>query len=218
MALTGIDANRREIATGVCDVVAQVGLENLTMRRIASHLGSTTGYISHYFADKEDLLEGALRAALEDVTTETGPLSRNLDEWIENSVASLPSTERTRRFWLVLTAFQGASLHSPRLAEVLRVYVSEQEKALAAHLAAALGEPAHGHDDNDDENDDDAGPVSAELTALARSTFALVSGLGTTSILNPDAFTTDQQRAVVAAGIQSLLEEYRTRRAAARED
>lgn len=214
MALTGIDANRREIATGVCDLVAQVGLENLTMRRIASHLGSTTGYISHYFADKEDLLEGALRSALEDVTTETGPLSRNLDEWIENSVASLPSTERTRRFWLVLTAFQGVSLHSPRLAEVLRVYVSEQENALATHLAAALGEPAPGLED---ENDDDAGPASPEMMALARSTFALVSGLGTTSILNPDAFTTDQQRAVVAAGIQSLLEEYQARRAAVRE-
>lgn len=206
MALTGIDANRREIATGVGDLVAEVGLENLTMRRIASYLGSTTGYLSHYFVDKEDLLEAALRAALEDVTIETGPLSGNLDEWIENSVASLPSTDRTRRFWLILTAFQGVSLHSPRLAEVLRVYVSEQEKALAGHLAAVAGEPAP---------DPGSEPASPELMALARSTFALVSGLGTTTILNPDAFTTAQQRAVVGAGVQSLIDEYVARRSGA---
>lgn len=195
MNASGIDAKRREIATAACELVADDGLDSVSMRRIAKSLGSTTGYISHYYVDKEDLLEAALRAALDEITTRVQPQSTNLEEWIDRAVGTLPHGGGSQRFWRVLTAFQAASLNSPRLAEVLRVYVVGQEAVLAGHLATVVG----------------GDPTTPGVTALARSLFALVSGLGTTLTITPDAFTERQQRAVVRSAVFALLDEFADR-------
>ena len=193
---SGADANRRDIAIAACDLVADEGLDGVSMRRIARSLGSTTGYISHYYVDKEDLLEAALRTALDEITGSSRPRSTNLDEWMDRAVDTLPRGGQSQRFWRVLTAFQAASLNSPRLAEVLRVYVTEQELALAPHLTAVVG----------------GEPTTPQVAALARSLFALVSGLGTTSTITPDSFTVEQQRAVVRSAVSGRIEEFLARR------
>ena len=189
------DTNRREIASAACALVAEGGLDSVSMRRIAKHLGATTGYISHYYADKEDLLEAALREALTELTSGSAPLSTNLEEWIDNAVRTLPHNVDTQRFWRILTAFQSAGLNNPRLAEVLRVYVVEQISALTDHLTAELG----------------ADTPAEEVTALARSLFALVSGLGTTSTITPDAFTPKQLRTIIHSSVYGLIDEFAAR-------
>lgn len=186
------DTNRREIASAACALVADGGLDSVSMRRIAKHLGATTGYISHYYADKEDLLEAALREALTDLTAGSAPLSTNLEEWVDNAARTLPHNVETQRFWRILTAFQSASLNNPRLAEILRVYVVEQISALTGHLTAELGSTA----------------PEDEIIALARSLFALVSGLGTTSTITPDAFTPGQLRTIIRSSVHGLLDEF----------
>lgn len=195
MARTGTESNRREIAGAACELVATGGLDSVSMRRIAQHLGSTTGYISHYYVDKEDLLEAALLAALDDLTTHLGTPSSSLEEWIDNAAESLPRSAETQRFWRVLTAFQAASMNSERLSAVLRNYAANNEAALARHLAPVVPRDA----------------AAADVSALARSLFALVSGLGTTSTINPGVFTAEQQRAVVRAAVQGLLDEFSER-------
>ena len=195
MPPSNTDTNRREIASAACALVAEGGLDSVSMRRIAKHLGATTGYISHYYADKEDLLEAALRAALTDLTAGSEPLSTNLEEWIDNAVRTLPHNVDSQRFWRILTAFQAASLNNPRLAEILRVYVVEQISALTGHLTEQVGADA----------------PEADVTALARSLFALVSGLGTTSTTTPDAFTPGQLRTIIRSSVYGLLDEFSDR-------
>src|ERR1700741_5058315 len=53
------DARRRRIAEVVVDVIAREGLEAATVRRIAAAVGYSTTVITHYFADKHDLLLSA---------------------------------------------------------------------------------------------------------------------------------------------------------------
>ncbi|MFB9259399.1 TetR/AcrR family transcriptional regulator [Dietzia aerolata] len=195
MPPSGTDTNRREIASAACALVAEGGLDSVSMRRIAKHLGATTGYISHYYADKEDLLEAALRTALTDLTAGSEPLSTNLEEWIDNAVRTLPHNVDSQRFWRILTAFQAASLNNPRLAEILHVYVVEQISALTGHLTGKVGTDA----------------PEDEVTALARSLFALVSGLGTTSTITPDAFTPEQLRTIIRSSVYGLLDEFTAR-------
>lgn len=192
---SGTDTNRREIASAACTLVAEGGLDSVSMRRIAKHLGATTGYISHYYADKEDLLEAALRTALTDLTAGSEPLSTNLEEWIDNAVRTLPHNVDSQRFWRILTAFQAASLNNPRLAEILRVYVVEQVSALTGHLAEKVGTDV----------------PEEKITGLARSLFALVSGLGTTSTTTPDAFTPQQLRTVIRSSVYGLLDDFTAR-------
>ena len=90
MTRSDVESHRREIADAACSLIAAGGLDNVSMRRIATHLGSTTGYISHYYADKEELLEAALLSALDELTVRSTPPPTNLDEWVDTAVAILP--------------------------------------------------------------------------------------------------------------------------------
>ena len=55
-------ANRREeVAAAVLTVIGRVGLEGATLREIAREAGCTTGALSHYFRDKDDLIMFAFR-------------------------------------------------------------------------------------------------------------------------------------------------------------
>lgn len=197
MNLSGVDANRREIATAACTLVADGGLDNVSLRRIARHLGSTTGYISHYYVDKDDLLEAALLAALDELHR---PPRRpeTLDEWLDIAVETLPRDGEVLRFWRVLIAFQAASLHSPRLSDVLNTYAPDREKALA-ELLTDLVPPTSPAD---------------EIKALSRTILSQVSGFGITSAITPANFTKAQQRAVIRSSVYGLIEEFAERMSA----
>lgn len=57
------DERREELAESVWRVVARDGLEGATIRGIAAETGWSAGALAHYFADKDDILESALRIA-----------------------------------------------------------------------------------------------------------------------------------------------------------
>jgi len=61
------DERREELAESVWRVVARDGLEGATIRGIARETGWSPGALAHYFADKDDILESALRIAYERV-------------------------------------------------------------------------------------------------------------------------------------------------------
>lgn len=187
----GQDA-RRVIARAACDLVADGGLDHVSLRRVASQLGVTTGYVTHYYLDKEDLLEAALLAALDELTPPEQGWSTNLQEWIDSAVAILPSNGGSQRFWRVLTAFQAASLNSERLSGVLISYARGSLSNLTEHLAVHLG----------------CEPERPELASLARSIFAFASSVGTTTTTSPGALTAAQARALVRAGTHGLIEEF----------
>lgn len=189
------DDARLAIAKATCTLVAEEGLDHVSLRRIASHLGSTTGYITHYYADKDALLEAALVTALDELTPRDVGWSANLEEWIDAAIGSLPHNGEPQQFWRVLIAFQAASLTSARLAGVLRGYIGDRLANLADHLSGHLDGP----------------PPRPQLEDLARSIFVFVSGLGTTSITTPGTFSAGQLRAVVRAGTYGLIEEFEAR-------
>jgi len=185
-----VDANRLEIASAACALVADGGMENVSLRRIAKQLGTTTGYISHYYLDKEDLLEAALLAALDELHR---PSSRpeTLDEWLELGVEMLPRDGEALRFWRVLTAFQAASLNSPRLAAVLNEYAPDRVDDLSRLLADVVPPDTS----------------AAEITSLARAILLLLAGLGTTFTITPGTFAKAHQRAIVTTSVYGLIEE-----------
>ena len=59
MATLDHDERRRRIAEVVVDVIASEGLDAATVRRIAAAVGYSTTVVTHYFADKHDLLLSA---------------------------------------------------------------------------------------------------------------------------------------------------------------
>jgi len=63
------DERREELAESVWRVVARDGLEGATIRGIARETGWSPGALAHYFADKDDILESALRIAYERIAS-----------------------------------------------------------------------------------------------------------------------------------------------------
>lgn len=184
---------KKLVARAACDLVAEGGLENATLRRVAARLGTTTGYISHYFAGKDDLLEAALTTALDEVSEQVGraPKAATFDEWLVVIENTLPNDAESKRFWRVLVAFQAVSLTSARLQDVLRNYSVHGERMLAARLREEL--PA------------DVPEVAVQ--DLARAIWVLIDGIATTAITNPGALTVQQQSLALRGAIGALIED-----------
>jgi len=59
------DERREELLEAVWRVVARDGMERATIRAIAKETGWSSGVLAHYFADKDDIIESALRLMYE---------------------------------------------------------------------------------------------------------------------------------------------------------
>lgn len=110
------DRRRRDLATAASTVIARAGLAGATVRDIAAEAGCTTGMVSHYFADKDQLLV----AALDEVTRTAGRRILECAQAGRGDVRavlaeSLPLDDRRRAEWRVWVAFWGAAVGAASL-------------------------------------------------------------------------------------------------------
>jgi AcrR family transcriptional regulator len=63
------DERRRELLEAVWRVIVRDGIEGTTIRGIAKETGWSTGVLSHYFADKDEIIASALGLAYERIAT-----------------------------------------------------------------------------------------------------------------------------------------------------
>jgi AcrR family transcriptional regulator len=63
------DERREELLEAVWRVIARDGMEGTTIRGIAKETGWSTGVLSHYFVDKDEIISSALRLAYERIAT-----------------------------------------------------------------------------------------------------------------------------------------------------
>jgi AcrR family transcriptional regulator len=59
------DERREQLLEAVWRVIVRDGIEGTTIRGIAKETGWSTGVLSHYFADKDEIIASALRLAYE---------------------------------------------------------------------------------------------------------------------------------------------------------
>ncbi|NRB41007.1 MAG: TetR/AcrR family transcriptional regulator [Pseudomonadales bacterium] len=64
--------SRDDIITAVAELIAEQGLENLTMRNIAKHVGCSVGTLPHYFDGKDDIVIAALNWSNERIFSRLG--------------------------------------------------------------------------------------------------------------------------------------------------
>lgn len=108
-SLSKAERRKEEVAGAAWEVIAKNGLAGASMREIAQHLGVTVGTLTHYFRNKDQLLELALTGVLKRVSdrlkdlTGTPPISR-LMKMVE---ALLPTDEvrhDNQKVWLTFIA------------------------------------------------------------------------------------------------------------------
>lgn len=137
------DARRRQVAAAVADLVADDGLDGVTVARTAKRAGISVGLVQHYFPAKDDMLLFAfthMRERIDGRIAERVAAGARVGARIEHVLLDalaelLPLDGRRRRECRVTLAFAGRTVDNPRLAEALR--------AGADTVRARLAEAVH---------------------------------------------------------------------------
>lgn len=179
-------ARRREISVAAMRVLARSGPDGLTLRALARELNGSITLVTHFYADRQTLLEGII-----------DEISTNYDE----DLASLPSADdrienlRAYLLWMVPQTAEDldvercrvALVHSAGNPAISRFFVAMEDKARAAFRERLTG------------------LIPADEVARAVDYLrALVNGAVLSAVEHPDIWTADRQREVIDYGLRSL--------------
>jgi TetR/AcrR family transcriptional regulator, transcriptional repressor of bet genes len=115
----GIDheQRRREIAAMTIDLIAREGIGAATIRHIAAEGGFSTTAITHYFADKEELLVWAFEILSDEGKARfEAQFADAPDDLVGALLTMVPWCEVNRRRWKAYLAFWDEAARNPYLA------------------------------------------------------------------------------------------------------
>lgn len=177
------------ILEAACELIAEDGIDEVRIARVAQRAGASTSLVHHYFSTREELLEKAILHSFETVGeerfAEAGGEAPNataaLAEAIEECLPSPGHLERDSVLWveLWLRAAREPDLR-PLAASLYARYHEWLEEVLQRGI--------------------DAGEFTApdDLRALTDRTMALLDGLGIRALLRDPTMGLDAARAQVA--------------------
>ena len=116
------DVRRREIAQAVWAVIAERGIEGVTLRSVAAEAGVSVGRIQHYYASREELVRDSCRELLKAATQrfeaagDATPVER-LRRLILGRIPTTPEFAIGTSIWL---AYEAKSVDDPVIAELVQ--------------------------------------------------------------------------------------------------
>ena len=132
--------SRDDIIAAVAQLIAEQGLENLTMRNIARHVGCSVGTLPHYFDGKDDIVVAALNWSNERIFSRLGnmPIDEMRLEYLYPLISSsMPVDKQSDIEWRVrLCLWDYAATNEEMRAKVndINETVTELLKDLLGHL------------------------------------------------------------------------------------
>ena len=181
------DARRRHIAATAAELVGTRGLEALTFRNVAEAAGSSTTVLTHYFADKRDLLQFTFEVVAERSGARFDEAQRHGGSLRECLEALLPLDPERQTEWRLLTCYWGMAVSDPNLAQAQARHVRSAQHRIESLLRQHYW------------------PVAgADPEVVARRLVTLVHGLGAHGALDPDHWSPADQRRVLADELSSL--------------
>ncbi|WP_226570406.1 transcriptional regulator BetI [Mangrovibacter yixingensis] len=138
---------RRQLIDATLSAINEVGLHDATIAQIASRAGVSTGIISHYFRDKNGLLEATMR----DITThlrdavvgrlrqvDPSDVHARLNAIVEGNFDEGQTTSAAMKAWL---AFWAASMHHPMLHRLQTISSRRLLSTLVAEFRKVMPQP-----------------------------------------------------------------------------
>ncbi|EFM4945279.1 transcriptional repressor BetI [Escherichia coli] len=118
---------RRQLIDATLEAINEVGMHDATIAQIARRAGVSTGIISHYFRDKNGLLEATMR----DITSQLrdavlnrlhalpqGSAEQRLQAIVDGNFDETQVSNAAMKAWL---AFWASSMHQPMLYRLQQV-------------------------------------------------------------------------------------------------
>ncbi|MBW4645284.1 MAG: TetR family transcriptional regulator [Goleter apudmare HA4340-LM2] len=188
------DDRRIEVVNAAWRVIVREGLDRASMRAIAQELGSSTGVVTHYFRDKEELILFALERVFENVLEDMQVCAKGrqgIDRLEQMILKALPLESSDKADWKVWVAFLGYSVGREHLVQEHRKRYDLLRRIISQELADLQT----------------ANLIRADLnlTLEANALIALVDGIGTGVVICPEQFSTEQQQYLVRRHINALL-------------
>jgi AcrR family transcriptional regulator len=178
---------RAELAAAAARVIAREGLGGATLREVAAEAGWTTGALTHYFADKRELLQFTLAASLEGRRVRSGDRAEMPpeDALRDALVPALPIDEAAALHWRVTIAFCAQAAGDPAMARTQR----DAYRAFRADVASLV---------------ERAGRAQGEAAvAEAERLIAVLDGVAVQALFDPESWPPDRQLAVLDAALTS---------------
>lgn len=185
------EARRAEVAQIASLLIAERGVDNVSLREIAAAAGSSTTVITHYFDSKQELLIHAYRAAVRVTADRVAAVDPRSEATLrEHCEVVLPLDDERRATWRTWFAFFGAAIGNPDLAALQQREVRTFRRLLAADIRAertakriAAGrDPAH----------------------EARALLALLHGIASEAVFDPADWPPARQRRLVGEALGRL--------------
>ena len=184
---------RSQVASVAIKLTAHKGLQATSLRAIAHELGCTTGVLTHYFRNKDELLLFMLEVVMERLGEEMIRAAQGV-EGIERlkvmMLAVLPTTEAIQQVWRVWLAFvgympghEGLMLEHQRLYHQFRETIKRELMVLQANGAIA---------------------AELDLEFEAAAWIALMDGIGVNMLAAPQAYSAKQLETLVSRHLQAL--------------
>ena len=187
---------REQIISAALDVIKEQGLSQTTIVKIAKQAGLSTGILSHYFGDKQGLINASMRQMLKQLRQKSDQYKQQCDQTsmqmikaiIDTNFDSTQTDERAMRLWL---EFWSASMHTPELQRLQRINDQRLYSNLKHHLLQLIP------------ND--------QAAVAARGLAALIDGLWLRGSLmsHQDQFDTAQARQIAYDYLEMYINLYR---------
>lgn len=187
------DEQRTRMSRCAAELIARIGLEQTTLRKVADAFGCTKGMVQYYFADKEALLYNALlfvtQRYRERARAAAGKL-KGLALIESRYTALLPLNTELHDEWTVRVAFYTRAATTPAMQKLLSQHYEGDLRTGVKDLkeAHSMGEVCDGLD----------------YPNAYRTIMSAVGGVGLTSVMNPSQLSPRDQVQVLRGVIDAL--------------
>ncbi|WP_085640733.1 MULTISPECIES: TetR/AcrR family transcriptional regulator [unclassified Pseudomonas] len=183
------EEKRTGLLNAVVSVIAREGYADTSMRKVAQQAGCTTGAVTYYFANKEEMVTAAARHLFDqfDILLDGGngaDIGALIKDWL-----NLAKTDEADA-WLALFQLMAHARHEPAFARVFEERYSRFRQVFSAVLA-------QGQRDGKIRNDVDA-------TLLADLLSAMGDGWMMAKPIEPERFTPASKDALLTT-VMTLL-------------
>lgn len=184
------DLRRIEVAEAAYQLVAEQGMDMLTVRAVAKAMDCSTTVVSHYFSSKHDLLAAVFRFASE----------RNFARWEAVEAAGgdlctccnavLPIDKEMKGYWRVYLSFWSMAMSDAKLGPIHSEMLNHAKMNVCRLLA---------------ENAFLSKCKQKKLQSLSRQIVALMAGIASQACISEEYWPADRQTYDLKKGIESLL-------------
>lgn len=184
-----VEERREELTDAAARLIARAGIGAATMRDVAAEAGLSTGSLTHYFADKRELLLCTFQASLSRRRTVGGSRPTEPSRALRASLeGALPLDDDRRRHWMVTVAFCAQAAGDDELATAQRDAYREFRDNVTRLVEKA--ELASG----------------TEAQALAERLIAAVDGIAVQALFDPETWPPEHQLATLDVAMARLTD------------